>query len=61
MTIKEIIEKLKKYDENIKVCISYDSDCVGSSIKKLVLETELIDGKQIPIVYLSEDEIKKDK
>lgn len=55
MTIKELIEKLKKYNENITVCISYDSDYGKDDIKRLFLDTGLIDGDKKTILYLSED------
>jgi len=54
MTIKELIEKLKKFNPNLIVYTGYDGGYGNKIIRLVYEEKDYFDDK--PRLYLSEDE-----
>jgi hypothetical protein len=50
MTIKEVITELKKYNENVRVMISYEG--IIDDISSINSGEEILDGKTIKIAVI---------
>lgn len=53
MTVKELIEKLKEFDENIEVQYDYDGKFSTFPIDKVSVENEYYDKtrKEVVVIY----------